>query len=204
MGTAIGIIGFLGLITCIIILIIQAVRGQRKKPFVIGIIVSFVLFVIGVSTSSSPSGSGAVQTNAKNSAIASSVVNAATDAKKYKASCKTFNYKDIARNPNNYQGKQAKFTGKVLQVEESWGSDILRINVTKGEYDIWDDTIYVEYTPKSDNESRILENDIVTVYGNLNGIKTYTAVLGNDISVPYLKAEYIDLQSVSSSATSKK
>lgn len=112
---------------------------------------------------------------------------------RYKKSCGAFAYKDIARNPNNYEGQQAKFTGQVIQVEESWGSDILRIDVTKDEYGVWNDTIYVDYTPKSKNESRVLENDVVTVYGKLDGIKTYTTIFGSDVSIPYLKAQYIDI-----------
>ena len=70
---------------------------------------------------------------------------------------------------------------------------ILRVNVTEGEYAIWDDTLYIEYKRKSENESRILEDDIIIVYGKMNGIKNYQAVMGNQISIPYLLAEYIDI-----------
>ncbi|OQB11612.1 MAG: hypothetical protein BWY15_02439 [Firmicutes bacterium ADurb.Bin193] len=69
----------------------------------------------------------------------------------------------------------------------------LRIDVTQGEYDLWSDTIFVEYTRKSAEESRILENDIVTIYGTMNGLKTYQSVLGNQVTVPCIVAEYIEL-----------
>lgn len=111
----------------------------------------------------------------------------------YKASCVKLNYADIARNPNNYIGENAVFQGQVVQVQEYGKNVVLRVNVTKGEYGIWDDTIYIDYKRKSENESRILEDDIITVYGKMNGIKDYETVWGNQVSIPYLLAEYIDI-----------
>lgn len=112
----------------------------------------------------------------------------------YKALCESIAYVDIARNPGNYTGQKAYFRGKVIQVQESGKKVVLRIDVTQGEYGIWEDTVYVDYHRKSDDESRILEEDIVAVYGEIKGIKTYTAVLGNEISIPHLAAEYVELQ----------
>lgn len=113
----------------------------------------------------------------------------------YKAGCESISYIDIARNPNNYVGRKAVFKGKVIQVQE-YGKDIvLRVNVTKGEYNIWDDTIYVDYQRKDDNESRVLTDDIITMYGEVKGIKSYTTVLGNKISIPHLDVEYIEIES---------
>lgn len=110
----------------------------------------------------------------------------------YKAECVYVSYEDIARNPDNYKGTFAVFSGQVAQVQESGNNVVIRLNVTRGAYGIWEDTVYIEYT-KAQNESRILEEDIITVYGQLNGIKTYTAVLGNSISIPHLKAKYVEI-----------
>lgn len=112
---------------------------------------------------------------------------------RYKSLCESYNYKSIARDPEKYKGKYAKFTGEVSQVLESGTRVVLRVNVTRGEYDIWTDTMYVEYLKNSADESRILEDDIVTIYGQLDGIETYTAVLGNEISIPRIDAMYIDI-----------
>ena len=111
----------------------------------------------------------------------------------YKASCNSISYVDIARNPNKYVGQKAVFSGKVIQVQENGKRVVLRVNVTKGEYGIWDDTVYVDYQRKDDNESRVLEEDIITMYGEIKGIKDYTAIFGNQISIPHLKAEYIEI-----------
>lgn len=111
----------------------------------------------------------------------------------YKSSCKVIPYIDIARNPNNYVGNKVTFTGKVVQVQESGKRVVLRVNVTKDEYGFWEDTIYIDYRRKTDNESRVLEEDIITIYGEVKGLKNYTAVLGNQISIPHIIAEYIEI-----------
>ena len=111
----------------------------------------------------------------------------------YKASCQSYSYQDISRTPDNYKGLPAVFTGEVAQVlESSYSSTInLRVNVTQGEYGWWDDTIYVSYTMPS-GSPRILEKDIVTIYGDLDGLESYTAVLGNTVTIPRIKAKYIE------------
>ena len=57
---------------------------------------------------------------------------------------------------------------------------------------IWDDPIYVNYT-YSDGESKFLEDDIIIVYGTLEGSKTYTTVLGSTVTIPQFNAKYIKL-----------
>lgn len=115
--------------------------------------------------------------------------------KDYIASCKTYKYKDIARNPDKYYGKRAKFKGEVVQVIEGYLDITLRVDVTKGKYGIYTDTMYVVYTPKSSTESRILEDDIITIYGELAGIETYETVMGAKVRIPRIDAEYITINS---------
>lgn len=117
----------------------------------------------------------------------------------YKKDCQTYTYEEIARNPSDYEGKKAKFEGQVIQVLESGNDITLRIDITKeanefaeGGY-LWSDTIYVEYTRKASNESRILEDDIITVYGTMNGTKSYTTIVGSETTIPFLQAEYVDI-----------
>lgn len=110
----------------------------------------------------------------------------------YKASCVQMPpYAELSRNPNTYINQNITCTGQVIQVQEDGNTITLRVNVNKNEYGTWEDTCYVEYVKKTENESRILENDIITLYGEFKGIKNYTAVLGNQISVPLIKANYI-------------
>lgn len=111
----------------------------------------------------------------------------------YKEQCKEYTYKEIARNPDSVKGEYAKLTGEVIQVLESGTSVTLRVDITKDKYGYYSDTVYVKYTRKSDTEDRILEDDIITIYGKLGGIETYTSVLGAEVSLPKIFAEYIEL-----------
>lgn len=107
------------------------------------------------------------------------------------ASCVEHTYDDLARYPDKYKNDHVKFKGKVMQVLESGNNYIeMRINVTQGKYS-WDDTIYCAYNYSND-EAKILEDDIITFYGTYNGTVTYTAVLGNKITVPCVIIQFID------------
>lgn len=109
----------------------------------------------------------------------------------FKQQCKTYTYDQIARNPDDYKFQNAKFQGKVIQVIESGNNITMRLNVTRGRYS-WSDTIYVQYSRKDSSESRILEDDIITVYGILTGTVTYQSVFGAPITIPAMRCSYID------------
>ena len=110
----------------------------------------------------------------------------------YMSKCKEYTFEEIARNPEKHKGEYAKLIGEVIQVLEENGAYTLRVNITKGEYDIWTDTIMVYYVGDADN-NRILEDDMVTMYGQLGGMYTYTTIMGGENTVPLLYAEYIDI-----------
>lgn len=112
----------------------------------------------------------------------------------YRETCVAVGYKDIARMPDDYKGMDVYFSGQVIQVMESSFSNSVtyRINVTQDEYGFWEDTVYVTYS-LPDGAPRILEEDIVTFYGVCQGTYTYSAVLGNNITIPSVDAEIIDI-----------
>jgi hypothetical protein len=101
-------------------------------------------------------------------------------------------YLELQRQADAFVGKPLSFAGKVI---ESVGSSpqsqshALRINVTPGKYNIWEDTIYVEY--KADalaGKDRIAEGALVSVRGTFTGIKSYQSVVGDTIKVPAVTA----------------
>ena len=61
---------------------------------------------------------------------------------------------------------------------------------SKGRYD---NVVYVTIK-NSDILTPVIEDDNVTVYGSFNGIKTYTATLGQSITIPWVKAERINVK----------
>lgn len=90
-------------------------------------------------------------------------------------------YDDLFRNNDAYIGQKVHFQGKIAQVVEGPGDSYdLRVNVTRGQY-TWDDTVYLHYSGP-----RLLEDDIIEFVGEVEGLMTYEAVLGNNITIPEL------------------
>ena len=113
----------------------------------------------------------------------------------YKASCETIDYKTLARNPDNYKGQCFTLTGEVIQVQEGIFQTVLRINITAatiGEATYYSDTIYAEIQ-LADGADRILEGDIITVWGECIGLVSYQSIFGQQISVPGIEIAYYEL-----------
>ena len=90
---------------------------------------------------------------------------------------------------NDYEGKLARFTGEVIQVLQDGNSYTLRVNVTDTGY-YWTDTIMVYYEA-DDGDPRILEDDVLTFYGWMEGMYSYESIFGATITVPLMMAEYM-------------
>lgn len=117
----------------------------------------------------------------------------ALSREEYIEGCSEIAFSDLERNPDKYIGEPYKFTGKVIEVVERGTTIYLRVNVTKGEY-LWRDTIFAELElPRS--ADRILEDDIITMYGDCMGLYTYESITGAQVSLPSLKIRYFELNS---------
>ena len=97
----------------------------------------------------------------------------------------TFN--QLARTPDDYIGKKVKFTGKVIQVLEGDNMVQLRIAINSD----YDKVVLVEYS-SSIVKSRVLDDDIITIYGMSLGLYTYKSSLGTSITVPAISIDKID------------
>ena len=116
------------------------------------------------------------------------------DEEAYKATCQAYDYREIARYPSQYAGKAAYFCGEVFQVLEDGDTVNLMVNVTDSEWG-WEDAVFVNYTRQSDDEPRVLEEDIVEIWGDLEELFTYEAVLGDTRSIPQITARYLNILS---------
>lgn len=114
------------------------------------------------------------------------------EEKKYKASCKKLTFEELARNPEKVKGTKVKLTGEVVQVSENYISIGMRVNITENEYGWYEDTVYIIYYPE-DGEDKILEDDIITIYGTAEGEYSYTSVMGAYITIPKILAEYVEI-----------
>lgn len=110
------------------------------------------------------------------------------------SSCQTYTFEQMARNPDNFKGTNVKLTGEVVQALYDMNTVDLRVNITKkGSYSTYyTDTIYITYTPKA-GEDKILEDDIITIYGTSQGDYSYTSTIGSKITLPLIAGKYITI-----------
>jgi len=96
-------------------------------------------------------------------------------------------YDQLARTPDDYIGKKVKFHGKVIQVMEGDGTTQIRFAVNED----YDTIIYGEFD-SSIVDSRILEDDVITIMGISSGLLTYESTMGASISIPGIMIDKIE------------
>lgn len=109
-------------------------------------------------------------------------------AKLFKASCKSFNYKTVSRDPNAYIGEHYKCYGKVLQVCSEASSSLYYSTYRISTSGAYDNVVYA----KIDNygKSRLLVDDWITFYFTFDGLFTYETVSGSTLTIPQVIVEY--------------
>ena len=66
------------------------------------------------------------------------------------------------------------------------GSSTFRLAVNSN----YDKVIYGTFFGQT--EARILEDDIITIYGTANGLKTYKTILGASVTIPEVSIDKIE------------
>ena len=106
----------------------------------------------------------------------------------YKDKCKSVTFKELADDQDAMKGDKLTLTGEVVQVK----GNFCRFNVTKTSYG-YDNTVAFTF----DSNVDIKEKDIITVWGDSEGFYTYTTVINDEITVPKLNANYIEVTPLS-------
>lgn len=99
-----------------------------------------------------------------------------------------YTYDQLARNPDSYKGKKVLIKGKVLQAETSDTVCYARVAMNSD----YNTVIFVTYD-SSLLGYRLLEDDIITVYGIAQGVYSYEAVSGASITIPWINADIIEM-----------
>lgn len=105
-----------------------------------------------------------------------------------KNNCTLLDYDAVARNPQIYKNQRKKFGGRVIQAIQENEGYTLRIAYAND----YSRIMYVVFLVDTKANQRILEGDYLNVYGIFNGDYTYTAALGNQVTIPSFIAEYIE------------
>lgn len=109
---------------------------------------------------------------------------AAEEAKGYETG---ITYDQLARTPDDYLGKKVKFRGRVVQVIEDDDEIDIRLAVN----DNYDTVLYCAYEPGIVT-SRVLEDDMITIYGTSLGLYSYQSTMGGKITIPAVWIDKID------------
>ncbi|WP_026702862.1 hypothetical protein [Salibacterium aidingense] len=106
-----------------------------------------------------------------------------------KQNAEQLDFARLKKNPDKHAGTYVTYTGEIIEIQESDNTTYMRLAVTKTNYGYdYDDVIYVEY----DDYTEFVEEDEVTIYGEVYGTFDYTSQAGWDISIPAVIADIVE------------
>lgn len=173
-----------------------------KRAWFIALVVIVVLIAIGSaggsSSSGSTSGSTSKSTSKASSTSASSVASEPEISEEdYKAECTTVDYKELLRYPEKYEGTKVTLTVKISQIMDanfSGSEKAWRTYTDNSGYNWYSDDEYYMLDKRDSDSLKLLEDDIVTVYGEFIGLEEITRALTSTTDeLPKIEVKYADL-----------
>lgn len=158
----------------------EAVTSKKAKKSIFKrwwfwVLVVFIIFIIAILFSDSSGPSAVPTTTLTLAEMREQAVNVS--------------YDELARYPENFKGKPVVFQGEIIQ---KVSDTEFRVNITKGEYGFWDDTVYLALT-KNVKDARLLEDDIIEFTGLVQGDVTYESIFGQKITIPRIDAYEVNI-----------
>ncbi|MFB8507244.1 hypothetical protein LQ052_07635 [Enterococcus durans] len=214
MGLAIflSIVGLLGFIVGLIMLIMNLIKKKPKKVGLIITCVSAILFIAGVAVSASTNAStstasstSASKTDKSTSEVANSSSTESSDSEdvtfdseiKEASTPKEVNpadyntgitYDTLVRTPDEHIGNKVTLSGEIVQVIEGDDASQYRMAV----YQDYDKMVLIEVSTDQ-LSSRILENDLITIYGVSQGTIDYESTIGGTNTVPAITVDKFEV-----------
>ena len=117
--------------------------------------------------------------------------------KKYREDCVEVSYKDLCRYPEKYEGTKIVVKVKVSQIidanfsgsEKAW-----RTYTDNSGYGFYADDEYYMLDKRGGDAVKILDDDIITVYGEFTGLEKITRALTSTTDeLPRIEVKYADL-----------
>jgi hypothetical protein len=135
-----------------------------------------------------------VQTEASEIAESETVVVPQETEEEYKASCQEYKYKDVLRNPSDYVGQRIKITVKISTVHEaSWANtEKYYFAYSNDEHGWWSGDRYGVFDKRDDKELKLLEDDIITVYGEISDPEYTSSLIVSSSEVFCIDMKYLD------------
>lgn len=134
-----------------------------------------------------------VTINASGQTCELSVACTSLTEKDFKKQCKKISYEKLAREPDAHNGEYIKIHGQVIQVLEEDNSVTLRVATKDSGYGNYYDDVVLVYYEYGDQDKKILEDDMITLWGKYGGTYTYETTMGGNVTVPMMYASYFSL-----------
>ena len=102
-------------------------------------------------------------------------------------------YDELMRNNEKYVGKTVNLRGEVFQVQNTYGDEYYSLIYTKcesfmGDFFCNDDMIWINYS-----DVKLLDNDIISFWGDVKGLKNYKTIAGIPMTVPEIDVIAINI-----------
>ncbi|MEB4785583.1 hypothetical protein OZ002_02245 [Enterococcus sp. E4-150] len=206
------IVGLLGFIVGLIMLIMNLIKKKPKKVGLIITCVSAILFIAGVAVSASTNAStstasstSASKTDKSTSEVANSSSTESSDSEdvtfdseiKEDSTPKEVNpadyntgitYDTLTRTPDEHIGNKVTLSGEIVQVIEGDDASQYLMAVDQD----YDKMVLIE-VPTDQLSSRILENDLITIYGVSQGTIDYESTIGGTNTVPAITVDKFEV-----------
>ena len=115
----------------------------------------------------------------------------------YKAQCRQMDYKELFRYPDKYKGTKVMVKVRVAQIVSanfSGSRKAWRTYTDNSGYGFYADDEYYMLDKRGGDAVKILENDIITVYGEFTGLEKITRALTSTTDeLPRIEVKYADL-----------
>lgn len=205
--TALGLLlDMAAIIVGIVSLVTESWKKEKAIASIICGIIGIVLFMYSLSLDSDPSN---VVQNSPQASIATEMTTesapenteAASEAssseteseepkedsrKEFIKSFQKFNYKKIARNPEDYIGQHFKVTVQIYSISDGglFSDGYMKAFTDDGSGTYWDHMIYIFDDQDEDSADylHVLEDDVITVYGTFEGMEDTRNYLNDETS----------------------
>jgi len=98
-------------------------------------------------------------------------------------------YDDLFRNNESYIGGIIHVRGEIIQVREFLGSYDWRVATSESQFGGYlGDIIWANYS-----RARYLEGDIIEMCAEVRGLRSYTAILGQQVTIPEVNVLWVQL-----------
>ncbi len=195
-------------IIAFILAIVDLCKNDKDKKhngsvfaLVIGFLYFWIFFVYSpsedTSTNNEPTAiEQTVEENEQSEVVDTAAEEPQETEEEYRASCKEYAYKDVLRNPDDYIGKRVKITVKISSVHsEGIGTPIkyyFAYSDNDGSGYYWDDQ-YGIFDYRDVQELKLLEDDIITVYGEISKPQETISLIVSSEELFCIDMKYVDL-----------